>query len=118
MRFHVLRAIALAIAALLPTSCAAGGPVVVAEADAGREILLAKGAYLHVRLEALPGTGYRWVVSGVTTAVLESRGGVVFEPAPGAAPGGRQFQVLRFRAVGRGVTELELAYVRPWEQSA
>ena len=105
------------LAAVLPGSAgAAERSVLVTEADAGKEVLLALGDVLEVRLQARPGTGYRWEVRQVDTSVLEAQGGVVFKPSPSVSPGGQVVQALQFRTSGRGQADLGLIYIRPWER--
>jgi inhibitor of cysteine peptidase len=99
-------------------NCVAAKTVVITESDAGREVRLARGVELDVRLDAQPGTGFRWVISHADPAVLEAIEGAVFESAPKAPPGAQATQLLRFRVVGCGETDLKLVYVRPWAKDA
>ena len=116
-----LQALVLLMAAVSGIGAGAEQTVVVTDADAGREVVLAAGGALEVRIKAQPSTGFRWVVGHVDAAVLAPQGEAVFEPTvrPSSGPalvGAPQTEVLRFRAMAAGRTDLALVYVRPWEK--
>ena len=89
----------------------------VTEADAGGEVRLRLSGVLTVKLEATPGTGYAWHLPGDSPEKLEPLGETVFEPKEKErVVGGPEVQLLRFKAIERGTTTLELHYMRPWEK--
>src|SRR5262245_59040808 len=92
-------------------------PQVVTEADADREVSLATGEPLSVRLAAQLGTGYGWQIARSDAALLKSLGPPDTEPPKGGQLGGAQYQVFRFVALSPGLATLEFRYVRPWEQA-
>lgn len=83
--------------------------------DHGRQIRLAAGQVLAIRLDTNPSTGYLWEVVEVDGQILRQVGPGVFESrsdllgAPGTV-------TLRFQPVGAGQTRLALVYHRPWEK--
>ena len=119
---HGLQALVLLMAALIGIGAGAEQTVVVTDADAGREIVLAAGGALEVRIKAQPSTGFRWVVGQVDASVLAPQGEAVFEslarPSSGPAlVGAPETEVLRFRAMAAGQTALTLDYIQPWRKN-
>lgn len=88
--------------------------VVVGDADHGKTVELAKDQELIVRLEVQLGTGYHYQVVQIDQDVWAPVGEPTFEEGDGL-PGGREFQVFRFRAVGSGTADLRLHYRRPFD---
>lgn len=83
------------------------------ESSDAKEIDLAIGETLEVRLQENRTTGHKWI--------LESEGGPVcslsrdaFEP--GAAIGQPGNHLWEFRAEKTGSTDIKLSYRRPWEE--
>lgn len=120
----VVLALIVGLLPLLAAAAPAAGQVpagpadlVVDAQDGGRQIHLAAGQVLAVRLEANPSTGYLWEVVEVDGQVLQQLGQATFEPESAllGAPG---IVTLRFRPVTAGETRLSLAYRRPWEKAA
>lgn len=74
------------------------------------------GDELIVRLEAIPGTGYSWIVRGDIKQVLSQIGEPVFEKSGERVMGAVEHQVLSFRVDFKGLCELELDYRRPWQK--
>lgn len=89
----------------------------IIETDDGSEFRLQVGDELTVRLDATPGTGYSWEVSGNGEKVLSQVGESVYEEAKPPVLGGVQKQVLHFCAKLPGVHRLTLEYRRPWEKT-
>jgi predicted secreted protein len=89
--------------------------ITLAAVDNGRSLALTEPQELVITLPANPSTGFLW-----QAVALDS--GVLVETDPGAlryveatTPGVAAQQVLRFRAIGAGTTDLRLSYRRPWE---
>ncbi len=90
---------------------------IINEAQHGQRVEV-KGEILVLNLEGNPSTGYAWQVEGVDGAVLRQVGRPEWVSRGPARLGAPATQVLRFAGVGRGVTTLDLAYVRPWARGA
>ena len=88
--------------------------VVVGDADSGKTVELARNQELIVRLEVQLGTGFSYQVVKLDQEVLAPMGKPTIEEGEGL-PGGREFQVFRFRAVGSGTVNLRLHYRRPFD---
>jgi len=107
---------------LLVIACTSGPRVerptemVVGERDANREVRIASGDRLIVRLGAQLGTGYGWQIVENDPSRLEPSGRPDLETSKGDIPGGSQYQRFRFTARKPGMVRLVLRYARPWEQ--
>lgn len=88
----------------------------VTDSDNGRQVSVARGGTLTVRLEAIPGTGYGWKLVKAAPDQLTPLGESVLETSKEGVPGAREHQVFRFRAQAAGSGVLELHSVRPWEK--
>jgi inhibitor of cysteine peptidase len=99
------------------SSQAQGQPadLVVSDQGEGRQIQLAAGQVLAVRLRANPSTGYLWQVVEVDEQILRPVGSMAFAPDSGllGAPG---TATLRFQPLAAGKTNLALVYRRPWDE--
>jgi inhibitor of cysteine peptidase len=83
------------------------------EAD-GQRVALTVGQDLVLRLESNPSTGYGWEIAEFDTSVVAQEGESHFSPGSDL-PGASGIETWRFRAVGRGRTDLMLMYRRSWE---
>jgi predicted secreted protein len=90
--------------------------VIVTEQNSNAEFRLHMGDELIVRLDAIPGTGYAWIVLGEVEGVLSQIGEPVFEKSGERAMGAVEQQVFTFHIKSTGVHRLELEYRRPWEK--
>ncbi len=88
----------------------------VNEQDNGTEFRVQVGDEVTVRLEAVPGAGYSWMISEKDESALSQVGESAFERAEKPILGGAEQQVFSFRAVSSGVRRLEFVYRRPWEK--
>jgi predicted secreted protein len=89
------------------------------ENEAGRNIDVAHGTTIMIRLESNRSTGYRWSLAPATAGVLEAIGDAAYT-GPGTAPGvagNGGTETFTFRATQRGRQELRFEYRRPWEGS-
>ena len=90
--------------------------LIVTEQNNNAEFRLHVGDELIVRLEAIPGTGYSWIVLGDNDEVLSQIGESVFEKSDEQMVGGVEQQIFSFRVKSTGVRLLELEYRRSWEK--
>jgi predicted secreted protein len=90
--------------------------LMVTDRDHDAEFHLRVGDELTVRLEAIPGTGYSWKISGNDEGVLSHVGEPIFERSDGQVLGGVEQQIFCFRVTSSGVSRLELEYGRPWDK--
>jgi inhibitor of cysteine peptidase len=90
--------------------------VTVTDEDNGREVSIARGATLILRLEVRPATGYAWRIAQNDSDYLKAQGEPVFEQPGGERAGETEQQVFRFTALASGSTTLKLDYVRGWEK--
>ena len=91
-------------------------PAEVDQSRSGQSVRLEPGSELVVRLFENPTAGFRWSVrsdGAPVVELLESLAG----PA-GSLPGAGRDRRFRFRAREPGTARLELAYARPWNESA
>ena len=84
--------------------------------EAGSLVALEVGGELTVSLPANPTTGYIWSVISVDQTLLTQIGEAEFTPDSGLVGAGGTL-TLRFAASAAGDTELELGYLRPWEDA-
>jgi len=98
---------------------AEGGPqeIQVTMRDNGRVVGL-NGEVLVLNLESNPSTGYGWQVQGPGAGILHQVGAGEWTPHTQGKLGGPGTEVLRFAAMGKGRTTLNLVYTRPWEPAA
>ncbi len=88
--------------------------VMVGDADSGKTVELSRNGKLVVRLAVQLGTGYSYQVAKIDNNLLVPVGAPTIEDGEDL-PGGREFQVFRFRAVGSGTVDLRLHYRRPFD---
>lgn len=114
---------ALACAAVLAAAWPAGDSraqeeITLSVVDNGRRLALTEAHELVIVLPANPSTGFVWQVAELDTRILVAVDPGAMTYADDAAPGMAAQQVLRFRAIGVGATDLQLIYRRPWETDA
>jgi len=85
--------------------------------DNGRAVDL-KGEVLVLKLESNPSTGYSWQAQGLTSSILRQLNAAEWLPNTPDKLGGPGTQVLRFAAIDKGRTTLNLVYARPWQTAA
>ena len=89
-------------------------PVVMSEVSAPVDLRV--GQLLEIRLPVRGGTGYSWQSAGNVPPSLEFVGDHSLTPLPdNSMPGGRETQLLIYRAVASGTGQLKIVYQRPWE---
>ncbi|MGD8474859.1 MAG: C1 family peptidase [Anaerolineae bacterium] len=77
-----------------------------------------RGEVLVLNLESNPSTGYSWQVQGMNPGILRQLDATEWLSSAPDKLGAPGTQVLRFAAVGKGRTNLELVYARSWETAA
>jgi inhibitor of cysteine peptidase len=82
--------------------------------DSGRAVTITVSEELEVTLEANPTTGYRWEVSAADPKVLAPRPSRFVPGSKGIGSGGRE--ILSFRGIEAGHTDLKLSLQRPFER--
>jgi predicted secreted protein len=112
--------IVLIIAAVaLPLACIAfaGQPneILITKADDGKEITVAKGAIIEVKLEQSAGTGYLWEIVDPDTTHLKVLQTANIPLAQGKISGGPLLRTWKIKAVESGQTNLKVFLYRSWE---
>ena len=82
-------------------------------ADPGTAIQVAAGDEFALDLEGNPTTGYTWQIT-TDSQVLEYLGQEFEAGGEGVGAGGRE--VIRFRVLAAGETEIACEYRRPWDK--
>jgi predicted secreted protein len=95
---------------LAPAAMSANSAIQITSKDDGDSARLVVGQELQVRLEARPGTGYRWTTPQPLAFLKLERSD--FEG--GGLPGGTEVQVFHFLATSTGEGRLVLHYMQPW----
>jgi len=93
---------------------AAETTITVTKAQEGRELALKVGNILQIELPGRGGTGYSWLAEATGAPYLKLLDQATRQLKEGL-PGGPVMQIWRFKAEKPGVTEIRLAYYRPWE---
>ena len=88
--------------------------ITVTKEQSGREVALKAGNILRIELPGRGGTGYSWFAEETFAPFLKLVDQGTRQVNEGR-PGGPVIQVWRFRAEKPGVTEIKMAYFRPWE---
>ena len=108
----------LAFALLLAACEGAPGPapLELTGVDSGRTVAVQPGQRVRITLESNASTGYRWRLTVPDSVVLKLVSREYVEPETSTtvvgAPGS---EIWQFEAAARGVTSLELSYLRPFE---
>lgn len=116
MRLSIGFLTAFLVLVVSASACSSGanGRTLTAE-NAGQTITLNVGDTFSVELEGNPSTGYTWEVAEMDTAVLKQVGETEFVTESDLV-GASGVLKIRFEAIGRGETSLNLVYHRPWEE--
>lgn len=103
------------ICGILLSLTACTGPLKINEADNGKTINLPTGKTMELTLEGNPTTGYSWLVTSVDENILSVNGEPDYKSDSDLTGSGGTF-VFSFTAANPGTTQLELGYLRPWEE--
>ena len=100
---------------LSPSPLRAGDTTItVTKEQVDRQIALKVGNILQIELPGRGGTGYSWLAEATGAPYLKPLDQATRQLKEGL-PGGPVRQIWRFKAEKPGVTEIRLAYYRPWE---
>ncbi len=105
----------------LPLACLGSGAdpqanaLVITKADDGKEITVAKGAIVEVRLEQSGGTGYLWEIVDPDETHLKVLGSTDTPLKQGKIVGGPLLKTWKIQAVESGQAELKIFLYRSWE---
>ncbi len=110
----LIMAVAL-IPAFLPAIMEGQGNVAVDKYSNGEQVALRVGEYLEVRLEQAGATGYTWQVADLDEKLLNCIESGTTPTGTGKITGAPVLRTWRFKAVGKGQTELTMYNYRPWE---
>ena len=89
--------------------------VTVTGEDNGKDVDLATGVSLIVKLKSNPSTGYSWTVSGDPSPLRLEKSSYVKSSPSSKTVGASGMQVLRLSANSSGVATLTVIYRRSWE---
>ncbi len=114
----VIAAVALTgtLVALAMSTDEPGEAAVYTVDDHGTAIVLQAGETFTVVLAGNPTTGYGWQISRIDPAVLAAAEPEYLGDSDMIGAGG--MYTFTFTAAGAGESQLELVYLRPWEQAA
>ena len=85
------------------------------EKNKGASVDVQRGAKITIELQENPTTGYRWTISSVDEAFLQSEGDE-FLPPNQTTPGAGGLRRFLFRAKGAGSTAVTLISKRAWQR--
>jgi len=94
------------------------GETTLDASDSGSQIELAVGDIFTVELESNPSTGFQWVLadnSNDTVLQMQAQEYVTGNAGDLPLPGAGGKEVLTFKALATGETNVSLEYSRPWE---
>jgi inhibitor of cysteine peptidase len=108
---------ALLLVLLWMAGCDSSEPRILSKSDDGSAVTLASEQDFSIQLASNPSTGYSWGVLDYDPAVLQLVGEpeYVSEANRQQRVGAGGWEVIRFRSVAAGQTQLKLGYRRPWE---
>jgi inhibitor of cysteine peptidase len=106
------RLVALALALISMQILAERVMLRINEKENGKSVYLQPGDTVEIILESNPTTGYQWMVDEWKSAMLKL-GDSDFISTPGIGSTGKQ--VLRFKVIAEGQTQLRLVYRRSFE---
>ncbi|APR79616.1 Hypothetical protein A7982_04963 [Minicystis rosea] len=91
--------------------------LILTESDKGKEVSVAAGGTIIVRLPASRSTGYGWhFIAGLDDSFVRlTRHAYTRDPAPDGAVGGGGIEEITFTAGEGGRGWLRLVSLRPWE---
>ena len=81
------------------------------------EINLKTGSVFEIRLEAIKGTGYQWLLKETSPLLHQIETDVIrYSSTEDNMPGQKSFQVLQFKALKKGEGMIQLEYKRTFEK--
>jgi len=113
----VLALIAVAAIAIAQTEKTSPAITALGPDGAGSTVAIEVGGELTITLPANPSTGYSWVVSSNSPAFLTEIGEPEFSVESDLIGAGGAM-TFRFAGTTTGQGDLQLDYLRPWEEAA
>ncbi|MGA3053434.1 MAG: protease inhibitor I42 family protein [Candidatus Korobacteraceae bacterium] len=92
-------------------------PIVITDADNGKDVDLPAGDTLVLRLESNPSTGYSWAIKGDPSPLRLVKSSTKKNGQNSHVVGAPVTQEFRLTAVSAGMVSLTLEYRRPWESN-
>jgi inhibitor of cysteine peptidase len=101
-------------------ACGAVHEINLSVKDNNGSIKAKKGDVLVITLEANASTGYTWDVASNKKSITKYKGKKYIEPAKTNPPkvGAPGKEVLRFKAIRKGISKIKLIYHQPWDNKA
>jgi predicted secreted protein len=84
--------------------------------DPEKPVKVTVGRKFFIVLQSNRTTGYRWEISSAGNAAVVKSVGAEYTPPDTKLVGAGGKEIWTFEAVGKGITEISLKYVRPWEK--
>ena len=82
------------------------------------EIILKPGSVFEIKLEAVKGTGYQWLLKEPSLFLQQvETDEIIYSPDEENKPGQQSFQALRFKALKKGETLINLEYKKTFEKN-
>lgn len=82
------------------------------------KITLKPGSVFEIKLEAVKGTGYQWLLKEPGLLLQEIKTDeIIYSPDEENKPGQQSFQILRFKALNKGETLIHLEYKKTFEKN-
>ena len=98
---------------------AAGGPLILGEADSGKAYTVKVGDTIEVTIPGNPTTGFSWTaaLTEKDAAVVQQVGEPAYasETSDSMVVGAGGVYTFTFKAAAKGEALLKLVYARPWE---
>jgi len=83
------------------------------------KISMKVGSIVEIKLEAIKGTGYQWILKEPSPLIQQIETDVLKYSTPESKediPGQKSYQVLQFKALEKGKVKIELEYKRTFEK--
>ncbi len=93
----------------------AASVLTVTEAENGKDVDLANGQILQVKLKAIAGTGYAWTLDGDPAPLKLTKSFSQRSKSTSGKAGAPQMSVFQLQANSAGVATLTFVYRRSWE---
>jgi predicted secreted protein len=97
--------------------------VFLSDAADGTSVSVHAGDVLCISLTSTPSAGYRWAIEKMDESVLHQESADYVSPAQARSGskemvGGSGHEIFYFSVTGKGSTQLELVYRRPWDKGS
>jgi predicted secreted protein len=82
------------------------------------QLTLKPGAVFEIKLEAVKGTGYQWLLKEPSQFIQQiETDEIIYSPDEENKPGQQSYQVLQFKALAKGKEMIHLEYKRTFEKN-